>query len=86
VGKIRNEQESYSREMGLDQKVSYDANNNALYVGRAFPGAAASDTLWQIYKMEYDANNNMTSLRWAGGTDAFDKIYNSRTTYNYTDI
>jgi len=84
--KVRNEQESYSREMGLDQKIEWDASNNAIYVGRAFPGALVSDAAWQIYKMEWDVSNNMTSLRWADKTDAFIKAWGSRNTYSYGDI
>ena len=81
-----NEQESYTREMGFDMKQQVDANFNAIYVGMAFPGALVSEAKWAIKKMEYDANNNMTSLRFAGGTDAFDKVWNDRTTLLYTDI
>jgi hypothetical protein len=36
--------------------------------------------------MEYDSSGNMTTLRWADKNDAFDKIWNNRTSYNYVDI
>jgi hypothetical protein len=84
--KQRTEQETYAREMGLDQKVEYDGSNNAIYVGRAFPGVLATSALWQIFKMEYNSSGNMTTLRWADKNDAFDKIWNNRTSYNYVDI
>jgi hypothetical protein len=86
MGKRHNEQETYAREMGLDQRVEYDASGNAIYVGRAFPGAGDSEAKWQIYKMQVDANGNMTHLRWADNNDEFNKIWNSRSSYNFTDI
>lgn len=92
MGKAYNEQEAYNRDVGFDLKMEYDASNNTLYVGRAYPGAATSAAKWQIYKMEYDANNNMTSLRWAKksdkpvASDEFDKVWDDRTSYTYTDV
>jgi hypothetical protein len=84
--KIWNEQESYTREMGFDMKQEVDASFNAIYVGMAFPGALTSESKWAIKKMAYDANNNMTTLRFAGGSDAFDKIWDNRATYTYIGI
>lgn len=92
MGKHYNEAEAYSRDVGLDMKSAYDANNNAIYVGKAYPGALTSQEKWQIYKMEYDANNNMTSLRWAKrsdkpvASDEFDKVWTERANYTYGDI
>lgn len=83
MGKIRNEQETYSRDMGFDQKIEYDVSNNPIYVGRTFPNVQTSTASWQIYRMKYDSNNNMTDLRWADGNDKFDKIWDNRATYTY---
>ena len=85
MGKHRNEQETYAREMGFDQRIEY-SGGNAIYVGRAFPGALDGEAKWQIYKMQVDGDGNMTHLRWANATDEFDKIWSSRSGYNYTDI
>ena len=85
MGKIHNEQESYSREMGLDQKIEY-SSGNALYVGRAFPGALTSQEVWQIYKMAVDGDGNMTSLRFANKSDDFKFSWDLRATYSYVDI
>lgn len=86
MGKFHNEQEVYSRDTGLDMRNEVDANNNVIYVGRCFPGAADGDLKWQIYKMSYDANNNMEKLRWANGNDEMDKSWTLRATYNYLGI
>lgn len=85
MGKQRNEQETYAREVGLDQKIEY-TGNNAIYIGRANPGALTSEAKWQIYKLAYDGSGNMTTMRWADKTDDFIKIWDNRATYNYTDI
>ena len=81
----RNEYENYSRDMGFDQRIEY-SGGNAIYIGRAFPGALDSEAKWQIYKMQLDGDGNMTHLRWADNTDDFIKIWNSRSTYNFVDI
>lgn len=87
MGKNRNEIPTYGREIGLDQKIAYDASNNAIYVGKTMDmGALTSEAKWQIYKMNYDANNNMDELRWADGNDNFDKVWDNRATYSYAGI
>ncbi len=82
----RNEQPVYSRSVGLDFKTEFDDNGNIVYFGEAYPGALVSEEKWRIWKGEYDDNNRQTSLRWASGNDNYDKIWDSRGTYNYTDI
>ena len=86
MGKIWNEVESYSREMGLDSKLDYSGGDNPIYIGRCFPGAATSDAKWQIYKNAYNADGNPTDLRWANGTDVFDKVWDDRSSYTYLGI
>ncbi len=91
MGKYRNETESYARDVGLDQYIVY-TSGNAEYVCRAFPGALLTEAKWQIYKMAYDGDNNMTQLRWAAvdsasqASDAFDKIASSYASYYYGGI
>jgi len=80
----RTETPVYSRDQGLNQRIEYDVDNNAIYVGRAQPGTANSAASWQIYKMTYDGSNNMTALNWAQGSDNFEFVWNDRTTYTYS--
>ena len=64
--------------------IEYDANGNPIYIGKALPGTAKTASGWQIMKITYDANGNATDIQWAGGSDAFDKIWNDRATYAYS--
>lgn len=86
MGKRHNEYEGYNRDVGFDIKQQVDANNNVIYIGRAYPGASIDSEVWSIIKMSYDSNNNMTTLRYAGGTDDFKWAWSNRTNLNYGDI
>ncbi len=65
---------------------SYDANSNPLYLCQATPGIGLTSASWQIFKLAYDVNGNVTQKRWADGDSNFDKIATSYATYDYTDI
>ena len=65
-------------------KLSYDASSNLEYLGKADIGTATSASGWQIKKFTYDANNNLTDIELADGDDAFDNIWDNRTTYSYS--
>lgn len=69
---------------GLIHNYDYDANANLIYQGDAYAGTAAADASWRIKKLTYDANNNLTAIRFAGGTLAFSKVWNDRTTLSYS--
>jgi|GEM_PF-1449883 len=71
---------------GIDNmttRLDYEGGNNIIYAGYAQPGSEETDPVWQIRKMEYDGNGNLTSVKFAGGTAAFDKIWNNRDSYTY---
>lgn len=82
--KLRTEYEMYGREVGFDQKIEY-SGGDAIYIGMAFPGATTNTAVWQIKKLEY-TSGNMTTLRYAGGTDDFIWIWDNRALLNYMDI
>ncbi len=84
--KGRNDTPVYSRNIGFDMKVEYDVNGRQLYVGFAYPGAATSAASWQIYKLGYDSSGRVITRRYADNTDDFTKIWDSNSTYTYTDI
>jgi Na+/H+ antiporter NhaB len=65
-------------------KIDYDANNNPIYVGYALPSTLVTAAKWQIMKITFDANNNPTTVAYPNGTDAFNFIWNSRTSYTYS--
>ncbi len=64
----------------------YDANSNPLYLCQATPSVALTSAAWQIFKLAYDVNGNVTQKRWANGDSNFDKIATDYATYDYTDI
>lgn len=67
----------------LQIAVEY-TGNYPLYIGRARPGAAAAAAEWQIAKVTYDANNNVTAIKWAGGTNDYTNVWADRTTLVYS--
>lgn len=55
-------------------KIAYDANYNPIYVGVAASyDTAEADNAWEIWKLTFDANNNLTDgisrvLSWTNRT------------------
>ena len=83
--KQRNEQESYSRNVGFEYRAEF-SGNNILYEGWAFPTSFATDEsalIWQIIKHTHDADGNLTKSSWANYNDAFDKSWILRANYLY---
>jgi len=64
--------------------LDYDASNNPIYVGRASQGTAKASAGWQIRKLSFDANNNVTDVQYAGGVSAFNAIWNNRVSLAYS--
>jgi len=54
-----------------------------VYIGRARPGALVSAAEWQIRKITYDANYNVTAIQFAAGVNDYTKVWNDRATYTY---
>jgi hypothetical protein len=65
-------------------EIDYVSGTNPVYVGMAVPGSALSAAVWQIKKLTYDGNNNVTSVLFAGGSGAFTNIWNNRASYTYS--
>jgi len=61
----------------------YNASNQVLYFGRAVPGTDKSEAKWQIVKYTYSDNRPADTL-FAGGSYAFDKVWDNRTSYSYS--
>jgi len=60
------------------------SGNNPLYIGRANPGTADGTAAWQIKKLTFDANNNITAMEFADGTNDYLKIWSDRAGYSYS--
>ena len=63
--------------------VEYDVSDNPVYLGEGVPGAATSDAAWRIRKVTW-LGGLAVSIKWAGGTTLFDKVWDDRTTYTYS--
>jgi len=72
----------YSRE-DLQTLREYDGDGNLLYEGLARPGASTSAAEWQIRKFTYNAANKVTSIKFAGSTNEYSKVWDDRAGYTY---
>lgn len=63
---------------------AYTADQDVEYIGKAAPGSDTSDAVWQITKLTYDGNNNITTTKYASGNKVFDKIWDNRANYVYS--
>ena len=68
----------------LTALFDYSGGSVPVYIGLALPGAATSAASWQIKKFTYDANNNVTAIKYAGGTAQFTNIYDDRASLTYS--
>ncbi len=64
--------------------LSYDANQNVEYIGKAVAGSVAADETWQITKLTYDVNQNVTAVLYASGDKKFDKVWDNKALYTYS--
>lgn len=65
--------------------VQCDAvTGNPLFLGLALIKSAKSDAVWQIRKLTYDGNNNVTDIQWANGSATFDQKWDDRATLSYS--
>jgi YD repeat-containing protein len=68
----------------LISQLDYDVSGNVIYVGRAAPGSAVGNAVWQIRKLTYDATGNLLSVLWAGGSRAFVNTWTNRASLGYS--
>lgn len=67
------------------QRIDYDSNSNAIYLGWAQPGTATSETKWRIVQNMYDGSNRFTGSGFPGGSPAFGFSWDARaTSYSYS--
>jgi hypothetical protein len=57
-------------------KIDYDANSNAIYIGLAPRGTLTSMPQWIIYQFFYDASSRYTGSLCAGGGQIWDQRVN----------
>lgn len=64
--------------------LDYDSGTNPIYIGVTTAGTATSASTWQIRKLTFDANDNVTSIKYADGVTTFTKEWDDRATYTYS--
>lgn len=64
--------------------MDYESGTNVVYMGLAIPGTSSKDAKWQIKRMSYDDNSNVTSIMFAEGSLDFSYRWSNRTAYSYT--
>lgn len=60
-----------------------DVSPNIMYKGEAAVGSLESAAVWRIKKLIFGPGDDITEL-WAGGTSAFDKVWDSRLSLVYS--
>ena len=80
-----------SQDSFLDEAFlgDYQGGLNLIYKCFARPGAASSAPVWQIAKLTYDGNNNVTQIQWPQNSsglasNAYEFVYDDRTSYTYS--
>jgi hypothetical protein len=53
------------------------------YLGKALVGSATSAAIWQIQKLVFGADGDVT-ITWADGNSAFDNIWDDRASLTYS--
>ena len=69
-----------------DMQMAYDYDSGTLpvYIGRADPGKATSEAAWSIQKLAYDDNDNVLTVKWAGGVNDYNQVWDNRATLDYS--
>lgn len=66
----------------------YMGGTNLIYKGFARPGASTAEDVWQIAKLTYDGNNNITAIQWPRNSSGavsndYEFAWDDRASYTY---
>jgi len=67
----------------LIQRIEYDGNQQAIYIGWAAPGSSESDLKWRIVQNTW-TGGLFTSSAFPNGSPAFAHSWTARAGYTYT--
>lgn len=67
----------------LIQQMDYDEAGRLLYLGKANPGTAPGESLWQIRRFSYDGSGNLTEILYAQN-GAFLNAWTNRAGLSYS--
>ena|SRR5258708_337590 len=69
---------------GMELQIDYVGGTNPIYLAIAAPGSLTSEAKWQIKKLTFDGNNNITAIQYANGSPSFNAIYDNRASLSYS--
>lgn len=69
----------------LKFRQDFAGGNLPVYIGETKPGKANDFKMWRIRKIIYDGSNRQVAILWADGSGDFDKSWDDRAGYNYSD-
>ena len=69
---------------GFTTALDYDTNGNLIYFGKAGRGASKAAAVWNIVRLTYDANSQLTDMQWADGNALFDNVWDDRAGLSYS--
>lgn len=64
-------------------RVDNTTDPNKLTIGKAAPASNEADAVWQI-RQGILVSGDLTSIKWAEGTNEFDKSWALRGTYGFS--
>ena len=67
------------------ERITYDAANRLQYIGKALPGSAEDELVWQIERIAYHGTSmRIASKAWAEGDSSQKWSFTLRATYTYS--
>lgn len=66
------------------QRIDYDANNNAIYIGWAQAGTANSEARWRIVQNTFNVTNLMVASGFPNGSPSFSFVWDARAALSYS--
>jgi len=67
----------------VEERVEVNGSGFVIYQGWAVIGSAESEEVWLISKLNC-SGNFFTGRVWANGEATYDKVWNDRTSYDYS--
>lgn len=68
----------------MSLQLDYVGGTNPVYLGIAAPGTTTATAKWQIRKLTFDGNNNITKMEYSNGSSSFDQVWNDRAGLSYS--
>lgn len=65
------------------QRIDYDANSNAIYLGWAQAGTSNSDARWRIIQNTYDGSMRFSASGFPNGSPSFSFVWDDRASLVY---